>query len=404
MNKIRLIFLILLSVITIICLYLAGTFNQSPPGLKKEKISEFKITKISGNGKVYFDTRPIDADHLAAGSAKAVDVTRMNFSESVYFRTETQTSFEVYCFKTRFVVMPGSYFLYQPKTREICFYSGEIYWNREQKGKPVEMSLKEPKNLLTLSRHGRARVDGDAIRIWNYRGELKFHFNEADHSLRARQMLTTVKQPVTRSRRPQPPRPPVITTLLPAPGNPDPLDKTVVLTKPDASIVRLDWRVVRGNPSYKVRLYSSDLMENMLLERDTEDSDITLDMLQFEERELYWRVTPVARDTKLEGIPTQMGYIKVIGALLEKKNVSKPPELNINSITVNGEVVFIRGTAETNASLYINDEKITIDRDGSFIHDITYKTIGPKKIVIRLVSPLGVETRVEETKTIYAIN
>jgi hypothetical protein len=402
MNKIRLFFLLLLSAVSIICLYLAGTFHQSPPGEKKDKISEFKITKISGNGKVYFDEKPIDSEHPASSSAKAVDITRMEYREAAYFRSESHTSFEFFCFGTRFIVLPDSYFHYRPKTGAFLFHEGEFYWKKEQKSKKMEMSLREAGNLLTLSNEGRARVGPDTIRVWNYDGNSIFNYNEEDHTINKRQLLIAVKAPPARTRRPRPPRPPDIINLLPAPASIDPLEKTISLTNPEASIQRFDWRVVRGKPGYVFRLYSSDLKENLLVERTVQTTNVTLDMLQFDERDFYWEVTPVDGRTQQEGVPSQPGHINVIGALLVKKNVQKPPELNVRSLTVNGNLVIIKGEADTNARLYINDDVINVDRDGSFIHYITYKEIGPKKIIIRLVSPLGVETVDERNITVFA--
>ena len=96
-----------------------------------------------------------------------------------------------------------------------------------------------------------------------------------------------------------------------------------------------------------------------------------------------------------------MGYIKLLGSLLDRENVLKPPKLNIKSITPSGNVVVIKGEADIKSKLYINEIPKQIDQDGTFIHTITYKSVGSKTIVFRLVSPFEVETRIEKKITIY---
>ncbi|MCP5048542.1 MAG: hypothetical protein GY940_15335 [bacterium] len=387
--------------ISLISLYLFSTFHQSPPGMKIDPISPFKITKISGNGKIYFDKNRIDSDDLTVSKAKPLDIKQMQYQEEMYIKSDAHTSFEFYCFGLSFVVLPGSYAHFRPQTTEFHFISGEFYWQKETKeeakGKAVEISIREPQNLLGLSDSGRVKVRPGSIGIWNYTGTLKFNYNNEDYTLKDNQYLVASINPRARTV-----RPPVISNILPFPQQIDPLNKVIRLNNPQASVVKFDWRVVKDNPQYKFKLYSSDLKENVLLERTVKESDLTLDLLQFEEREFFWEVFPVGGRNRQEGNPSKLGHIKMIGSLLEKKNVQKPPELNIKSLTRNGNLIIMEGTADVNARLYINDQLISLDLDGGFIHTLTFKTIGPKKIIFRLVSPLGVETVKEENVTIYA--
>ncbi len=397
MNKIRLLFLILVSVISIGCLLFFSMFHNSPPRLKLGKISQFKITKISGNGKVYFDKKPIEGEQFVSSTTKALDIKRLDYQDEVYIKTDGHTGFQLYCFKTAFTILPNSYLYYRPQTKEFHFFSGEFYWQKEAKGKKVDISIQKPEYVMTLSESGRVLINEDTLSVWNYAGDLKLNHNNLDYSLNARQLFVYKVSP--RARRTVAPQ---IYTVPPAAAGLDPIDKDFTLNKAEASIIRFDWRVVKGNPDYKFKLYSSNLRENVLLERQLDVSNVTLDLLQFEEREFYWEIIPIDTQSKLEGVPSKMGRVKMVGTLLEKKNVQKPPELNIKSFTVNGNLVLIKGTAEISAKLYINDELIPVDRDSSFFHTVTFKTIGPKVIVFRLVSPLGVETVEERPLTIYA--
>jgi hypothetical protein len=389
--------LILVAVVSIVCIYFFAALHSSQPEQQIDKISDFKITKISGNGKVFFDKKEISVEDLKSVAVKALDIKQMIYTDEMYIRSDSHTSVEFYIAGTGFTILPDSYLFLHPKTKAFYFYRGEFYWDKKVKKKKLEVSINEPQNILSLSDAGRVRLGPDRIEIWNYSADLKFDYKGEIYSIKADQLLTAVEDTRFRTN-----RPPVISDVPPVPRNIEPADKIIVLSDPDASILRFDWRVVRGNPKYKFKLYSSELKESVLLERLLNSSNVTLDLLQFEEREFYWQVFPVDSSSQLEGTPSQLGHVKLIGSLLAKKNVQKPPELTIKSLTVNGNIVIIKGDADVNAQLYINDERIKADRDGGFIFTLSFASIGPKKIVIRLVSPLGVETVEERNVTIYA--
>jgi hypothetical protein len=403
-NKIRLIFLI---VVFIICIGSLVKFNsfQAPLGPKIDRISEFKITKISGNGKIYFDKNPLAIDYSGPSSARVVNIKQMQYPGPMYFKVDDYTAFEFYCVGISFTVLPRSYFYYQPNSSEFYFYSGEFYWDKKVTGKKGEISIyiREAQNVLTLSDAGRINIQENLIEIWNYSspkttsqsGNLTFKDGESEQTfnLKPVQLLALRKN-----------SPSKIFDILPFPESIDPGQKVIELKNPDDSIVRFNWRSVAGAVQYVFRLYSSNLKENILVEKFTPLSWVNLDLVQFEEREFYWQVFPINIDdgNQVEGVPSKLGHIQTVGALLDKKDVQKPPELAIKSLTVNGNLVIIKGTADANSQLYINDDLVKIDMDGEFIHYLSFKTIGPKRIFFRLVSPLGIETTEERYVTIYA--
>jgi len=399
MNKIRLFFLLLVSVVSIVGLILFSSFNTSPPEQIIDQISEFKVTKISGNGKVYVDKKPIEGDQITNTTARSLEITQTLHQDQMYIKTDQHTSFQFYCFGMSFTVLPSSYLYFRPQTKEFCFYSGRIYWKREGDNTKVDISIQEPQNLMTLSNWGRLEAINNSVEIWSYDGNLKVTYSGRDYSLKSRQLL--VVPPQSQQARNQ--KPPEIIDVLPAPAKLDPEFISIQLNEPQDSVVKLDWPVVKGNPEYIIRVYSSQLRENLLLEKRVQNSNFALDLLQFEERDFFWEVLPVDTQSKREGLPSNMGRMKLVGALLTKKNVQKPPELYLDSLTVNGGIVLMEGTADTNAKLFINGENIVIDRDGRFMHPITYKDIGPKKIQLKLISPLGVETLIERNVFIYSL-
>jgi hypothetical protein len=403
-NKIRLIFLI---VVFIICIVSLVEFNdfQVPLGPKIDRISEFKITKISCNGKIYTNKNPIAIDDRVPSSAEVVNIKQMQYPGPMYFKADDFTAFEFYCVGICFTVLPRSYFYYQPNSSELYLYSGEFYWDKKVKGKKdgVSVYIREAQNILTLSDSGRINIQEDLTEIWNYSSlkttsesrNLTFNDDEKEETfnLKPGQLLVLRKN-----------SPPKMFDILPLPESIDPENKVIKLKYPDDSIVRFNWKSVAGASQYVFRLYSTNLKENILVGKSTQLSWINLDLGQFEEREFYWQVVPINIDegNQIEGVPSKLGYVKMVGALLGKKDVQKPPQLAIKSLSVNGNLVIIKGTADASSQLYINDDLVKIDMDGEFIHYLSFKTIGPKRIVFRLISSLGIETTEERYVTIFA--
>jgi hypothetical protein len=373
---------------------------------RMEKISEFKITKISGNGKIYLNNKPMEKTDFTA--FRPVDIKQMQYSRAMYLKADPHTSFEFYCLGTSFNVLPKSYLHYHPQKKELHFYSGEFYWvkrsRRGTKSKSMTVYIGEPRHKLMLSDSGRARFGENSTEIWNYSGALKLNVDEKEYNLTANQFVVRTISPVgiqRFSRKEQSPSIQII-DILPMPRNIDPAKSDIVLNKPDDSIVRFNWRAVPGARRYIFRLYSSNLRENILVEKFLEVNRVNLDLLQFEERAFYWEAFPVNPVNQREGVPSKMGEIKLVGYLLGKKSVQKPPELIIKSLTVNGNLVIIKGNADPNSQLFINGESVKIDLDGEFITTRSFKGLGRKQILFKLISPLGIETIKKRNVSIYA--
>jgi hypothetical protein len=407
MNKIRLIFLILVFVITAFCLLHFHKFH-APMDARIEKISDFKITKISGNGKVYLHHGPIEEKDIIG--LKPVDIKQMHYPEEMYLKVEPLTSLKFYCFAASFTVLPKSYLHYHIKNKELLFHSGEFYWQYtaaaapKEKKKKCPVYIRGPRDKIVLSHSGRVRIGENSVEIWNYSGDLEVNVEGEDHRLTANQLLVWAipgspnrNQRFSRRRQTSPIQ---ISNILPMPRNIDPAKRSIVLDKPEDSIVRFNWSAVAGNPQYQFRIYSSDLKENVLFEKLLDINRINLDLLQFEERAFYWEVFPLNPEDQREGTPSKMGEINLQGYLLGKKNVQKPPDLNVKPLTVSGNMVFIKGKADPNSQLYINDEEVNIDSEGNFFQTKKFP-LGRHKIIIRLVSPLGTVNTVVRYAQIY---
>lgn len=396
MNKIRLIFLAVVLIILIVAGIKFNTF-KSPVNPKISKISEFKITQISGNGNVFMDKNPIERKQLPL--SQSVDMKRMLYPDEMYLMTDLHTSFEFYCFGASFTVLPNSYLYYQPKTMEIWFFPGEFHWEKKVKSKNIEISIKSeeakddesPPRIVTLSDAGRLKITRNIVEVWNYSGNLKFNDGEESYNLKPNQyLISKSRQKVATSR------------ILHAPDVISPETRIISLNEPGDSIVKFSWRGVKGAQRYILRLFSSSLMENILYEKEVNTNRMNLDLLQFEDfGDFYWQVSAYDPEGGSEGAPSKLGYLKITGALLNKENILKPPELKINTFDVNGNLVLIGGETDKNASLFINDVSIPLNADGTFFHTVNFSKIGRYPVFFKVISASGMETSVERYATIF---
>ena len=96
-----------------------------------------------------------------------------------------------------------------------------------------------------------------------------------------------------------------------------------------------------------------------------------------------------------------MGYIKLLGVLIEEEKDTLPPELVITSMSVNGNMVLIKGSIDSDSELFINSVRVNSDSIGDFYYTIKYKSLGIKTINFRVVSPAEIETVQKRQVTIF---
>jgi hypothetical protein len=388
MNKIRFGFLALVLIISIAAVVNFNSF-KTPIKSKIGRVSDFKITQVTGSGGLYVDKNPINRGEIFL--APKVDIKEMIYGGDIYLATDPHTAFEFYCSGVTFTVQPDSYLHYRSMTGDLEFSQGEFRWQKEIKDNAVDVYLPLSSQVISLSTAGKAAVDPTGVKIWNYTGELKFKDGSESFSLQPNWSLTTAKNQKTST-----------AYILEAPGFISPEEKEIAMDQPGDSVVKLNWKAVIGAPKYIVRLYSSKLTENILYEKEVDSNQLNLDLLQFEDfATFYWQVCAYDPGSGREGVPSGLGELKVVGALFNRENVLKPPALTIKSQDVNGNLVLIEGATDRNAQLFINDAPVQVNPDGTFIHTIHFSKIGKYKITFRVVSASGSETTLEKFATIY---
>ncbi len=344
-------------------------------------VTGFQVIGISEKGNLWLDdeeTRP-------------VDIRTLNFVSEARLHSDAQTAWEFFFEGFLFTALPGSALRFTPQTRELTLEKGEFYWERKAPGRPVEISLFKGGNIFTLSAAGRMRLGAGALEAWNYSGPLDFDLNGRLFHLDELQYVNS--RDGSRSA----PAP-----LFPPPPFISPEAETIALTQPNDTIIQFKWKSVQGARDYILKLYPSALRDNLLLTKVVSDSAVTLDIMPFIEfSELHWEVAVFDATRRIESVPARMGRIAISSSLLKKGQQPEPPRIEVDSLSVSGEMVLIKGSADPHSQLFVDGVAVKMDGEGRFIHTISYKSIGVKEIVFRALAPSGLEAILKKQVTIF---
>jgi hypothetical protein len=384
MGKLRVIFISSAVFITLIAFFLLRNpdFSLSVSGKRSGPGAVgFQITGISEKGNVWLDndeTRP-------------VDIKTMNFVSETRLKSDVQTAWEFFFDGFLFTALPASAIRYTPQTRELILEKGEFYWEKKLSAQELEISLFKAGNIFKLSAAGRIRLGATTLEIWNYSGQLDLDLNGKLYHLDELQYLNS---------RDGGKLPPAV--IFPAPPFVSPEAETIALTDPNDTIIQFKWKNVQGARDYVLKIYPSALRDNLLLSKVVADNAVTLDIMPFiEYSELYWEVAAFDTVRRIDSAPARMGVITISSSLLKKGLLPQPPRIEVDSLSVSGEMVLIKGGADPNAQLFIDGIAVKLDGEGRFIHTISYKSIGVKEIVFRAVAPSGLEAVLKKQVTIF---
>lgn len=379
MGKIKIIFSVITLIISVFLIAIALNFEQKlDPGDYKSPV--FQLTGISENSKLFQDL----------SLETPLTVADKSFTNSLRIKTDSQTSFKLLFKGSLIDVLPNSYIYYHPRREALSLISGELFWVKSSKS-PVRIYTKEDEAPLTISLSGRMKKNSDgSLTIWSYKGGCVLKDNGSFVEISSGQSLfVDVKKKQIFSLIPK------ATTYI----SPEKMDVRIKGFKDFR--IKVDWKFVPGITEYRVKFYPSPLRESILLEKVVASNRTGVDLGEFEQnREFFWEVTPL-NEEKIEGEPSRMGHIRLLGVLISEERDSRPPELAITSMTVNGNMVLIRGNADINSELYVDEVSVKIDSNGIFIYTKRYKTLGLKQIIFRIVSPSGIESIQTKQVTIY---
>jgi len=341
----------------------------------------FQLAGISEKGNLYFND---DESQLA-------DVKTSVFTQETRLRSDEQTAWEFFFEGVLFTVLPGGGILYTPQTKELILENGEFYWENELDQRNTEIFLLKAGNAIRLSASGRIRLKGMSLEIWNHSGQLDFDFSGKPYRLLSRQYLK-----LGGSGRFSP------IALFPPPSSISPENETLSPVRVNDTILQFKWKNVRGAADYVLKIYPSPLRDNVLLRKVVAGNSIILDVLPLiEYSQLYWEVAAYDEARGIESLPARFGVIRIRASMLKKGMTAMPPQIDVSSLSVSGNMVLIKGSTDANAQLVIEGSAIKLDNEGKFIHTISYSSIGIKEIVFRAVAPSGLTTVIKKQVTIF---
>ena len=391
MNKIRWTFIIAVLVIFVFSVFMLNQIKVDI-GSPLDDISDFQITRISKKGKVF-----VSQEGFVSARGKPVDLQNMQYSNNLYISCDSQTSFEFFYMGAIFTALPNSQLFFQPKTHVFSISRGELFWQRENKDRKIKISILPQNNSFSsqvsieISDEGHIKILGSQLDIWNFSGRLMLKHKDGQSNLKPLQKVELIMGQISRFR-----------DIFPAPSLIAPENLEIDVKKLDDSNVRFSWKAEDNVKNFVVKLYSSDLMENLIHRETTYSNKVNVNLINFSGfGEFYWHVVPYDLGEKVEGVPSRLGHILMRGDLLTTDSVLKPPILTVEPLSVSGSVVLIKGMAEIGAELFIDGEPKSVDGEGKFLHTVTYKKVGTYTIVFKLVSPYKVETILEKQVNIY---
>jgi hypothetical protein len=384
MKRLRVIFLacsLLIAVMAFFWLHLPDFSPGRPAENGAPAAKGFQITGISEKGNLFLNN---DETQLA-------DIRTSVFAGETRLRSDDQTAWEFFFEGVLFSVLPRGGIRYTPQTRELILENGEFYWSRKLGRQNIEIALVKAGNVFRLSASGRIRLNDRMLEIWNYSGQLDLDFNGKPFHLQELQYLKIMDgvrfSPVA---------------LFPPPPSISPENETIALASINDTVIQFKWKNVRGAGNYRLKLYPSPWRDNVLASKVVAGNSILLDILPYiEYDELYWEVAAFDEARSIESVPARMGLIKISSSMLKKGMTAQPPQLEVSSLSVSGNMVLIKGSTDANAQLTIEGIPIKLDSDGRFIHTISYRSIGVKGIVFRAVAPSGLETVLKKQVTIF---
>lgn len=379
MKSIRMIFFFLVLAISLIIVLLS---NQSPPetGPSPSLKPSFFIASY-GKGKLYKDAaREISYHNLEAAFSqdKAIVFTGRDSSAAFHFSGH------------RLLLLENSGIEINLKINRFMLIEGSMVWKRLLK-KNTEILIGSADLAFTLSDSGLLATRENETYISNYFSLGSISTPDAKHQVDA---LThyffssnTLKESVS----------------IPAGiSDIDPLVGAISIKEPKDGLVRFNWKTIPGISEYRFRLFGSEGMAPVLLERSINSDRLIVDLMQYKSTDhFFWDITPYSSNQNILGVPSKMGTVERSGRIMGNTSALLPPSLEIKALTVSGSMVLIEGIAQADSELYIDDLPVKKDDSGHFIHTIKYRKMGQKKILFRLISPAEIETVIERHVTIF---
>jgi len=186
--------------------------------------------------------------------------------------------------------------------------------------------------------------------------------------------------------------------LITAPALANPPDNQVYTISPNARI-EFTWLTQPGASAYQLQVSRSRLFS--ALEINTPRNKPTASAKVTSEGTYYWRVASIGPDGEM-GPPSTFRRFRVSGGASSSAPANSgdttPPPLNLNRpFGIGGQFYIIEGTTQPGATVFVNGEEVDVESNGHFKKLVSFNKVGQNSVVIKAVSPAGVETIKSQT-------
>lgn len=152
--------------------------------------------------------------------------------------------------------------------------------------------------------------------------------------------------------------------------------------------ITLQWEPNPDAVGYQLQVSRSRLFSSLEIDARRNATDATTRVS--DQGAFYWRVASIGADGK-RGPFSPFRRFRVVGGATGGSVADKtPPVLQLKKpFKIGGAYFLFEGTVEGGASLFINDEEIGVETDGTFKKLVSFTKMGWNTVVIRAVDPSG---------------
>lgn len=183
-----------------------------------------------------------------------------------------------------------------------------------------------------------------------------------------------------------------VSKLVLPPALATPTDNQIFQGATDSTI-QLSWAPQPGAVAYQLQVSRSRLFSGLEINARRATTQATAKVTS--EGAFYWRVASIdARGELGPFSPFRRFRVTGLGSLAQAAEADKtPPSLQLNRpFNIGGQYYMMEGKAEPGASVFINDEEVEVQSDGSFKKLVSFSKVGWNSIVVKAVDPAGNQT------------
>jgi hypothetical protein len=155
-----------------------------------------------------------------------------------------------------------------------------------------------------------------------------------------------------------------------------------------AQSITLSWERVPGAGSYRLTISDKALFTASLYDAEREGTQAVLDGVG--DGSYYWKVAAISGD--ITGRFSEPRRFRVSTAKIRDREDTDPPSVEITEFVSIGLMVIVNGRTEPGSTLWIDNEKVDVDDDGTFYQVVRLRKEGLNEVRFVAQDTAGNET------------